>query len=241
MTLMRTRLFPALSGVVACAAAPVLLTGCTVERPQPVAIGVDASSTEQIVLGEIYSQIFDQMGYASTVVDLPAIEADPVEQLRTAGVDLVIACTGELLRSQDRAAAEALIASGEEGEALSVATYDAVVATFPGEVRTVDPSPAMGCASGASADELPQNIIPVFKDTTFDRQTAFRLNFITRVMATDRIEEMVDAVEDGSSVEDALAEWMMEYAHIDVYADEVADPDDSGAAAGDSADQSGAR
>lgn len=211
---MRTRLLPAIAGVVGCAAAPVLLAGCTAERPQPVAIGVDASSTEQVVLGEIYSQIFDQMGYASTVVDLPADEADPVEQLRTAGVDLVIACTGELLRSQDRAAAEALAASGEEGEALSVATYDAVVATFPGEVRTVDPSPAMGCASGTSADELPQNIIPVFQDATFDRQTTFRLNFITRVMASEDIAEAAAKVEDGEPAGEAVADWLREYASI---------------------------
>ena len=212
MTLMRVRLIPAAAGAVAIAAAPVVLSGCAAEIATPVAIGVDSASSEQVVLGEIYSQIFDQMGYASTVVDLPAVEADPVEQLRTAGVDLVIACTGELLRSQDRAAAAALAASGEEGEALSVATYDAAVATFPGAVRTVDPSPAMGCADGD--DTLPQNIIPVFQDATFDRKTTFRLNFITRVMATEDIAEAAAKVEEGEPVGEAVADWLLEYASI---------------------------
>lgn len=180
----------------------------------PVAIGIDSASAEQVALGEIYSRILDQMGYAVGVTSLPPrAEADAIEVLRTEQIDLVVTCTGALLNSQNPAAARELAASGEEGEALSQATYDATVGTFPTDVRTVDPSPAHGCAD-LGPDELPQNIIPVFVDGTFDRATVNRINFITRVMATEDIAEAAERIEGGEPIAEAVGEWLMEYAGI---------------------------
>ena len=229
---------------VALAASALALGGCSAAGLQhagkdPVAIGIDADDPEQVVLGEIYRRILQQLGRPASVTPVDFATDDTLSVLKEEPVDFVVACTGQLVGETNTAAARKLAQEAEAGaEGMPETVYDAAVAALPASVRTVDPSPAEGCSG---AGDLPQNVIPLFTAGMFDRGEINRLNFITRVMATDRIEEMADEVEDGSSVEDALAEWMMEYAHIDVYADEVADPDDSGAAAGDSADQSGAR
>ncbi|WP_276908004.1 hypothetical protein [Corynebacterium riegelii] len=209
----------------------------------PVAIGINPHSSEQVVLGEIYSQIFDAMGYAAGVSSLSASETqDALTLLRNQPVDLVITCTGTLLESQDPNKAEELKASDLSGPELSDATYDAMVATFPFNMSTVNPSPAEGCApvEEAPAEEaqadapeseapedalegeapveeprgLPQNIVPVFLDGKFDHGTITRINFITRVMATDEIQEIAAEVDNGAPVSQAVSAWIAEYAGI---------------------------
>ncbi len=200
----------------------------------PVAIGINPHSSEQVVLGEIYSQIFDAMGYAAGVSSLSASETqDALTLLRNQPVDLVITCTGTLLESQDPNKAEELKASDLSGPELSDATYDAMVATFPFNMSTVNPSPAEGCApvEEAPAEEaqadalegeapveeprgLPQNIVPVFLDGKFDHGTITRINFITRVMATDEIQEIAAEVDNGAPVGQAVSAWIAEYAGI---------------------------
>ncbi|QYH19923.1 hypothetical protein JKI95_02210 [Corynebacterium aquatimens] len=120
--------FRAVAGTVAFAAVSAFCVGCTVDPDQggspwfqsegriPVAIGVESDSPEQVVLGEIYSRIFDQMGYAVGITSLAEGAArDGVETLRTEPVDLVVSCTGALLEAEDPAAAAALAQSGATG------------------------------------------------------------------------------------------------------------------------------
>ena len=116
--------------------------------------------------------------------------------------------------------------------------YDQAIAGLPSTLRTVDPSPAQSCGRSG---ELPQNIIPLFDKSGFDRGEINRLNFITRVISTKSLEEMVEDIEGGADVQDTLAAWMMENAHINIYNDELPEADEDGAAAGDSADSAGAR
>lgn len=221
--------YPA-AGVVACAAISAFCISCTSTPAQLPAAGADAvavavnqSSAEQVVLGQIYTAIFESMGYAVSQVEVNEADAsNAVELLQREPIDLAVACTGVLLEEQDRAAAAALTTSGEQGEELSVATYDALLGTFPAAIRTVDPSPAQGCkdqstsAQHGDAEALPQNLIPIFVDGKFDRSTVTRLNFITRVMATDDIAEAAERVEQGEAVEVAVAEWLIEYAGMTI-------------------------
>lgn len=223
-----------------------------IASPTPVAIAVDADSAEQVVLGEIYKQIFESMGYAAAVTALPSDASpggtDAVEAVRSGEVDLVVACTGTLLAERDPQAATTLTSAargdsdgspgGGSGKgstsASSEDTYDASVATLPGELRTVDPSPAQGCgddgamdvAGALTAASLPHNIIPVFRAATFDRRTVQRVNFITRVMATEDIDEMAEDIRDGDSVHNAVADWLAEYAGITAGIDTVPDGTD---------------
>ena len=203
-----------LTATAACAAVAFACAGCAKDDRVPVAIGVDQSSPEQVVLGEIYSRILDQLGFAVGVTNIPNQgELDAAEALRRNPVDLVVSCTGAIVETQYPDAARELVASGASGEDLALATYDSAVATLPAEVRTVDPSPAEGCA-GMTTGELPMNIIPVFRDGKFDRVAVNRINFITRVMATEDIEKAAEKVAAGSTVADATAEWLLEYAGL---------------------------
>lgn len=202
-------------------AVSAVCAACAPAEPDrtPFAIGVDATSPEQIVLGEIYNEIFTGLGFAVSVTDVSDREArDPVEQLRTEELDMTIACTGTLLEERDPRAARAL----DRGEPdLSVATYDAVVGTFPADVRTVDPSPAQGCG-GPGEGELPRNIVPLVVKGKLDRWATYRLNFITRVMATDDIAEMAERVREGEPVKEATRDWLLEYASITYDGDVIA-------------------
>lgn len=200
-------------GGIGVVAASVSIASCA-SQPTPVVIGIDPSFEEQVVLGEIYSQIFDAMGYAAGVSSFAGEEAEgPLEILRTQPVDLVITCTGTLVSNNDPAAAAELASSGLEGEELSVATYDAAVGTLSSDVRTVDPSPAQGCGY-ADGDALPQSIIPVFRDGTFDRRTMQRINFITRVLSTEDVAAAVGEVKKGTPADEAVSDWLLEYAGI---------------------------
>lgn len=221
--------YPA-AGAVVCAAVSAFCISCTSTPAQLPAAGVDAvavavnqSSAEQVVLGQIYTAIFESMGYAVSQVEVNEADAsNAIELLQREPIDLAVACTGALLEEQDSTAAAALTTSGEQGEELSVATYDALLGTFPAAIRTVDPSPAQGCkdqstsAQHGDAEALPQNLIPIFVDGKFDRSTVNRLNFITRVMATDDIAEAAERVEQGEAVEVAVAEWLIEYAGMTI-------------------------
>ena len=57
----------------------------------------------------------------------------------------------------------------------------------------------------------------------------------------ESLEEMVEDIEGGADVQDTLAAWMVENAHINIYDDELPEADEDGAAAGDSADSAGVR
>lgn len=187
------------------------------------AIGVEPDSTEQRVLGEIYRQLLMSLGYDAGLADVDErAEPDPVDQLRTDDLDIVVACTGPLLERRDAGAASQLGTSGKEGQELIDATYDALVGTLPGEISTVDPSPAQGCGqAGPASDgnagggaELPSNIIPLFVDGKFDRWSVYRINFITRIMSTGDLEELTERVDDGESASAVASDWLREQAGI---------------------------
>lgn len=203
----------AVGGLLMVVGASASIASCA-SQPTPVVIGIDPSSEEQVVLGEIYSQVFDAMGYAAGVSSFSGeVAEDPMEILRTQPVDFVVTCTGALVAHDDPVAAAELASSGLEGEELSVATYDAAVGTLSSDMRTVDPSPAQGCGY-TDGDALPQSIIPVFRNGTFNRGTIQRINFITRVLATEDIATAAEEVKKGMPADDAVSSWLLEYAAI---------------------------
>lgn len=236
----------AVCGVLAVGAAGV--SGCALQEggaaaSKPVvSIGIDASSPEQIVLGEIYSQVLRGQGRPTAVTAVNYKDyGGALEVLKTQRVDFLITCTGVLLEDEDPAAAARLAADADgEGE-FSERVYDAAVGTLPSGLRTVDPSPAQGCASvQREHDTLPTNVIPVFKDAVFNRSELQRLNFMTRVMSTTDVQSMAEDLEKGTPLDDTIADWLLEYAQIDIKAgggdvDKQGAEDDADARSGDPA------
>lgn len=188
---------------------------------ETLAIGVNPEDAEQLVVGEIYSQVLAAYGRPVGMAANTSFEqSSALDALREGEIDLVVSCTGKLLYDFDRATAKTYI--GEEEEAATAPNaqradevYASLVATFPHDIRTVDPSPAQGCADSEAAEVgLPQNLVPLLKEGKLSRREIKRLNFITRVMATDDIAEMAERVDNGERVRDVTKEWLMEYAGI---------------------------
>lgn len=220
----------AAAGTTACSAADSL----SAQEKPAVAIGIDATDTEQIILAEIYNRVLTAQGRPVSVTALAGFEGntDALDMLKRAPVDFTITCSGELLEAQNPEAAKRLAGESEQTRAEADAPYSdrvyaQAVATLPGDVQSVDPSPAQGCgAKGKLDDELAQNIIPLFSKGILDRGEVQRVNFMTRVMATDEIAEMVEEYEDGTPLRDCVRDWLLEYAQIDVYAGDPVDPVD---------------
>ena len=197
------------------------------EHPK-VVIGVDSGSDEQVALGEVYRQMFFSMGRdAETRAVDTRHGVHAVDLLAEDGVDFTVACTGTLLTQLDRAAAEKLAgdmaapAPGTAEPEGAKETYDAAVSALPGDVTTVDLSPAEGCAdvagdTGGSALELPRNLIPIFPKAEFTRDETQRINFINRALDTKGVADMARKVSGGEPATEAVRGWLREQARTEV-------------------------
>ncbi|MCT1597320.1 hypothetical protein [Corynebacterium sanguinis] len=198
------------------------------QRSDHFVIAVAPDSVEQAILGEIYRVLLESVGRPSTVEVVDKAATDPaVDLVRSGQADMAIACTGTLLSQIDPQLAEEAAADIAEDDSagdlndnsISETTYEYAVGSFPGNVMTVDPSPAQGCAAeGQEPGEgpLPTNIIPVFNKTELNRGQVNRLNFVNRVLSTEDLTTMIEEVERGETVRNVVAEWMLQRTKITV-------------------------
>lgn len=192
------------------------LTACT-EADEPVKIAADPSDPEQMVLAEIYRQVVELAGRDVGIVGKQfADDGEKLDILQTRDANFAVMCVGSLVVAAnpgETAALEANKKDAAEGDSndvdLALATYDAAVATLPGSLTTVDPSPAHGCTHSEHAD-LPQNIIPVYEDGLFDRGVRGAISKVTRALATDDLEELVEQTEKDGDPGAAVNAWMQE-------------------------------
>ena len=208
------------------------LSACTTALGQPenehYVIGIAPDSTEQAVLGEVYRVVLESVGQATEVRETPAAAADSaVEVVRSGAADMAIACTGTLLgQINSQQAEQARDELGREGgpsdqNDVSAAedVYEYTVASFPGGVMTVDPSPAEGCAAAGEQPgegELPNSIIPVFDKLELNRGQVYRLNYVTRLLRTEEVSAMVSDVDEGRDVGEVVTEWMLQRTKITI-------------------------
>ncbi|QGU04287.1 type 2 periplasmic-binding domain-containing protein [Corynebacterium comes] len=184
------------------------------DHTRPVRITVSPNSTEQLILGEVYSQVLEETGRSTSlsIGDSPG-EVGPLERLRAGETDLVIGCTGFFLHTLDPNRAEELSTAIETGEVEdpSDETYRAFMGALPSQMTSPDPSSAQGCAAeirDGQAPELPQSVIPVYDRGIFDREELEEVTAVTRFLTTDEIAGLVEATGEGSSVSGAVAEWL---------------------------------
>ena len=192
------------------------LTACAPEE-EPVRIAADPSDPEQMVLAEIYRQVAELAGRDVGIVGKQfAHDADKLALLQTRDANLAVMCVGSLVMTANPGEAETLEAKSQEANAddsndvdLALATYDAAVGTLPGAFKTVDPSPAEGCADDDHGD-LPQNIIPVYEAGLFDRGVRNAMNKVTRALSTADLEKLVEKTEEDGDPGAAVNAWMQE-------------------------------
>lgn len=198
------------AAAVALCTAAAHVSACAREPEPGYVIGVYPGA-EQEVLGEIYRGTM-----ASTGLDVEVTQLDPsgglgmLDALRTGEADMVITCTGTILRQANPQLAQQLADdfagadTGANDNSASESVYEEAVGTFPPGVKTLDPSPAQGCASEG---DLPENVVPVFAKAALSRGQEQRINTTNRALATSDLEEMARAVDDGEPVDRVAAEW----------------------------------
>lgn len=203
----------AVVGVLGCLGG---LTACA-QTEEPVHIAADPSDTEQMVLAEIYRQVAELAGKEVGIVGKQfADDGDKLDLLQTRDANLAVMCVGSLVVAANPGETEVLEEKRDAADAddsndvdLALATYDAAVATLPGAFKTVDPSPAEGCAYSEHAD-LPQNIIPVYEAGLFDRGVRNAMNKVTRALSTTDLEKLVEQAEEDGDPGAAVNAWMQE-------------------------------
>lgn len=210
----------------AAAAVAVGISGCGGQapaEPEPFVVGIQPDSTEQKLLGELYRVLLLSVGQPAVVEELEQSDTPATDAVRSGDADMAIACTGALLEQLNpQLAAEAVedtTDSNLNSDTFSETVYKYAVASFPGTVMTVDPSPAEGCAAAGEKPgegELPNNIIPVFNKGELNRGQVNRLNFVNRVLTTEELAEMVEEVDAGADVRDVMAQWLLQRTKVSV-------------------------
>ena len=205
--------------IVAAMAAAGMLFGATACAPaeEPVRIAADPSDPEQMVLAEIYRQVAELAGKEVGIVGQQLNDdGEKLALLQARDANLAVMCVGSLVVAANPAETDALEEKKREADAddsndvdLALATYDAAVATLPGAFKTVDPSPAEGCADADHGD-LPQNIIPVYQAGLFDRGVRNAMNKVTRALSTTDLEKLIEKTEEDGDPGAAVNAWMQE-------------------------------
>lgn len=198
-------------------------------------IQVPAGDPETRAVGEAY-----RFGLARAEIDSRVEEVTdpqrrargPLEWLADGGADLVVGCTGEILAQEDPATAQRLRdefagdaddeeAAGAAGDAAQ-RTYDAVMGVLRGDYDLPDPSPAQWCprqdeedapgrqAATEAADELPANVVAVYRKNTVSRWGKRDLNAVTRLLSPHDIEEMGEKIAAGGDPEQIVRDWIAE-------------------------------
>ncbi|WP_446225910.1 hypothetical protein ACTWPB_13060 [Nocardia sp. IBHARD005] len=183
--------------VAACAFTTI---SCASDDPKTVvAVGAD-SSTESVLLAEIYSQALARTGTESTVV---AGLTTPLADLDAGRIAVLPARNGALLdrwnptspaRKPDEVAA-AVNAALPQG--LSVT--DAADGT---DLRPRAALPDPGYTLRA------QNILALYRTGIFDRQQLKKLNYVAGELTTEGLIESINQIETGTPPADAARSWL---------------------------------
>lgn len=184
------------------------------DRERAVAISVNSSSTEQLVLGQVYDRILKHEG-RETVLSLEEnfYEKTRLERFMEGEADFIVGCTGELLailnpNTAEQLADDLVTAETPAGEAeASNEVYAAFVGSLPVFAKTTDPSPAQGCPNTPDS-ELPKNVVPVFRAAMLDGSERAAVQGVTKLMTTQDIQDMVEYAEKTKDVAEAVDWWI---------------------------------
>lgn len=206
-------------------ATTVLLVGCqevAVEPVRPsdeskqVVLTIADNSPEQEFLGAIYSQALKLRG-RDAVVEIA--DGSPIRALETATADVTVTCAGEALAELDpqraneleeqlssaRASSEVNVNDAEAREE----TYAALMASLPQNVDATDPSNAVACGGDDSDDDLPNNLVPLYRTPVLARSERLALNVATGLLTTQKLREAVEEVAGGGDA-DEIAKSLLE-------------------------------
>ncbi|MDO4927648.1 MAG: hypothetical protein Q3976_01055 [Corynebacterium sp.] len=185
-----------------------VISACDSSEPDnTIRIGVDRRSTQAVVIAEMYRQSLERGGSPATLQalvigaeDTPAeVQKQGVRLLEQEQIDVLIGCTGTLLRVEaPRLAAELSEEYTSEDSELSEVewidkTYSAMMSQLRRGVDASNPSMVAGCNEDAETP-LPESLVPLYRKTVIDRNDRIKLNDISGGITADELESLIDEV-----------------------------------------------
>ncbi|WP_144413448.1 hypothetical protein [Corynebacterium epidermidicanis] len=217
----------------------VSTTACAPEPNRParesdvvsIKVVARANRPEEIALGTLYAEALVRRGQEAYLEVVE--ESEPrIADLEDGNAELILGCTGDLLRQMDPQLAEEhakkLQAERKRGEldpndgSWRDTVYQSMVASLPDRLAASNPSNAIGCQqnggaavsvakAGTTGDDLPQNIVPVFRETAFNRHNRDTLNIVSGAISDDDLRAYYIGPKDSVSLKNRAAKLLDSY------------------------------
>ncbi|MFE9785402.1 hypothetical protein ACFYO7_08480 [Nocardia salmonicida] len=188
------------AAAILAAACAFTTVSCTSDETRPVVVVGGDSTTESVLLAEIYSQALERAGTDSAVVTgLPT----PLADLDAGRIAVLPARNGALL---DRWNPASPARKPDEVAA-------AVNAALPQGLSVTD---AADGTDRRPREALPdpdytvraQNILALYRTGIFDRQQLKKLNYVAGELTTEELVDLIQQVDTGSRPADAARSWL---------------------------------
>lgn len=205
-------------GLTACSAAEPH-RDVAADRSVTVFIVVDPNYPGQQIMGEVYARALEKAGRNASIIASTEINGEeqmPLDLLRSRQADLVVGCTGDFLNQANPAKARELSERAKGGAdelnpndpSFNIEVFEAFRSSLPSGTESIDPSGAEGCRISPTAKTLPQQMLPVFRSSLFNRDELMALDIFNKRMTTKDLEELSEEVEHTGSVEKAVSGWI---------------------------------
>lgn len=208
----------AAGGVLVSCATAEPHTDVVAERLDPVTIAVRDDAPQLQVMAEIYAQALGKADREASVllVDDDLLPVNMVDGVAAQRLDFVVGCTGDFLLQANPVHARGLAdrAEGNDGQvdpndpSFHVEVFEAFRQSLPAGTMSIDPSSAEACRGSEVAEELPQQVLPVFRSSLFNRDELIALDIYTKLITTEELAQLTEEAEDADSVPAVVGEWM---------------------------------
>lgn len=185
------------------------------EQKENLYVAVDPNYFGHHVVSEVYKTVLENRERFAVIRHEDNLIEDPFDPLNEGTADLVVGCTGALLEVVNPVLAEELeeeyLASVEAGETdinsgeWRDRTFDALIGSLPFHLDTADPSNAQGCPT---ANGLPQNIVPIYRNPTFSRADREILNWASGAITTSELQGLIADAEELGRTRELVEEFV---------------------------------
>lgn len=203
----------------------------------PITIAARVDRPDHMVMATLFQRALYETGYESTVRVVGDPADDPEAWFTDPTVDLFTVCTGAMLADTAPQMVEPLLdeihggtASGKPATgntmdppasavetvddpgdvAAAELTLETLAGTLPEAFETTDPSPTSGCNYDTGykyQEELPQNLVAIFRKIKLDRYAQDAITVIIRLITEEDLEELVADTRDPSTLREVVNAW----------------------------------
>ncbi|MFI7526302.1 hypothetical protein [Nocardia salmonicida] len=188
------------AAAILAAACAFTTVSCASDEAGPVVVVGGDSTTESVLLAEIYSQALDRAGTDSAVVTgLPT----PLADLDAGRIAVLPARNGALLDRWNPASPARK--PDEVAAAINAALPQGLSVTDAADGTDLRPPEAL---PDPDYTVRAQNILALYRTGIFDRQQLKKLNYVAGELTTEELVDLIHQVDTGSRPADAARSWL---------------------------------